>query len=104
MVNDLTLADNFESRSTKILTASGSANQITGKYGVLQKMFFPSGGTEVKAGKEGKAVFSEKLGDNLASVGRLCECGFVVVFDEGMYRIYRADSFSVRGVLVHTQR
>ena len=100
MLKDTALAEKYESRNTRIVTASGTSGQISGRYGVLQRLFFPTGGIELKSGKEGKAVFSEQLEDNLASVSRLCECGFVVIFEEGVYRIFRADGFSVRGELV----
>jgi len=65
MFKDTRVAESFDSRQTKIVTASGS-NQVTGKFGKTQQLFFPGNTTQLKTGMHNKAVFSEGLEDNLA--------------------------------------
>jgi len=76
MVNKRSLIETLDTRKTRIITASDK-NIETGFYGTPKKVFFPNNLQELKFGKENKIVFSENLTDNLVSVGRICETGYL---------------------------
>ena len=103
MFNNTNLAHSLESSNrTKIVGASGPV--ASGKYGKSIDVYFPGDHSNpVKIGTHNKAVFSGDLEDNLASVGRLCEGGYIVVFHEDKYRIYKSGNIRVEGKFVHEQ-
>jgi hypothetical protein len=63
MFSDTKFASHNNLRRTTITTA---AAEINGKVGEVKPCFFPSG-VEVRVGKNGTAVFSNELKDNLFS-------------------------------------
>jgi hypothetical protein len=98
MLLNAELVTSTEGRRTKIITAQGSVGNFSGTYSTPKVFQFPDG-TELKLPR---AVFAEGLSDNLASVGRLCEAGFSVLFEEGRYRIFRT-GLVIKGECVHSQ-
>lgn len=50
-----------------------------------------------------KVLFSEKVLDNIVSVGRVCDGGHVVVFDAGGTSVFDARSFRADGDVVHKE-
>jgi len=76
-------AAHIERAKIQIATA---ASEISGRLGKIKAAFLPSG-KELKLGRDGKAVFSPSIQENLASVGRICEGGLAILFDENGYQI-----------------
>jgi len=89
-------------RETRIKTASESG-PLKGVFGTPQNFLFADGQTGIGFGKTGEAVFAEGLTENLASVGRLCEKGFFVVFGANRYQIFSEKNFSYTGRVVHSE-
>ena len=79
MLSKADLVASLDGRRTKISRRKAGGEKFSGVFGTPKVFLFPDG-TEIKLSK---AVFSEGLSDNLASVGRLCEAGFSVLFEEG---------------------
>jgi hypothetical protein len=103
MIKDKKFAKILGKREAKITTASESGPLRGGFYGLPKNFIFSDGRTEVGFGHENKAVFAEGLTDNLASVGRICENGFVIIFDANSYKILTEDKFHYGGTVVHKQ-
>ena len=68
----------LDPRKTAISTATAGSGTATGVYGTPRPFTFDGGKHRVVLG--GKAVWCDKLNDNLLSVGRLCDAGFSVAF------------------------
>ena len=99
MFSNLKFASNTEPTQISITTAAG---ELKGKVGGVKNCYLPNG-TEIKLGTDGQAVFAPQLQDNLASVGRLCEGGLAVLFDENGYQILQK-GWQVSGGVIHKQR
>ena len=93
---------NLGKRETKIKTASESG-PLKGTFGTPENFIFADGQTGVGFGKSGEAVFANGLTENLASVGRLCEKGFFVLFGAERYQIFSEENFSYEGRVVHSE-
>src|SRR6185312_12124717 len=77
---------------------NGGGEKFSGTFGTPRTFLFPDG-TEIHLRR---AVVSEGLTENLASVGRLCEAGFSVLFEEGRYRVFKS-GLVVKGECAHSQ-
>jgi hypothetical protein len=102
MVTEEKFADKLTNITTKIMTASKNADGLGGVYGHLKSFLFSDGQTPVRFGENDLAIFSGGLSDNLASVGKICEGGFSILFSRHGYTIFKSTS-QVRGKPVHTQ-
>ena len=49
-------------------------------------------------------IFSDKLSDNLASVGKLTEGGLMVMFDKDGSKIFKSDEVEIKGKPIHVER
>jgi len=100
MLTNADLVSSLGGRKTKIITAQGNGGgeKFSGTFGTPRTFLFPDG-TEIHLKR---AVVSEGLTENLASVGRLCEAGFSVLFEEGRYRVFKS-GLVVKGECAHSQ-
>lgn len=92
--------ETLEQPHTKIITACENDQKHQASVGETHTLTTPDGETLLKKGTQ--AVFCETLLENLISVGRLCEHGHCVVFDQLGYAIFK-DNISVTGHRVHAQ-
>ena len=102
MVRERDFVASLGTLETRIKTASKNQEEACGVFGTPRAFFFPSSKVGVGFGQKNRAVFCEKLSENLGSVGRLCEAGFSVVFDASGYRIFRG-KLQIRHREVHKQ-
>src|SRR5579872_5368733 len=89
----------LDPRKTGISTATEGSGAATGIYGTPRQFVFSGGNRRVALNS--KAVWCEKLNDNLLSVGRLCDSGFSVVFTARNCCVFVGDHF--RGKPIHQQ-
>jgi hypothetical protein len=101
MVTDEKFSKALTNITTSITTASRNAEGLGGTYGHLKFFLFSDGLTPVNFGEKNLCIFSNGLAENLASVGKICESGFSVLFSRHGYTIFK--STSQRGKPVHTQ-
>ena len=102
MIKDKSFLEKLGERTTEIQTASQGAQQ-RGTFAKPRKFLFADGKTPVRFGKQGEAVFCDHLSDNLASVGRLCENGFLILFGTDKYQIFSEKDFKYKGAVIHTE-
>jgi hypothetical protein len=102
MVTDKRFSKTLTERTTSIMTASKNADRIGVVFGHLKKFLFSDGQTPLRFGEENLAIFSSGLSENLASVGKICESGFSILFSRHGYTIFKSTS-QVRGKPVHVQ-
>jgi len=100
MLKDEASFISLDPRQTLISTATGQT-AATGIYGTPKSFSFVGSNRRVPFGREGKAVWCDKLNDNLLSVGRLCDAGFSVVFTSHDCFVFAGEHF--RGKPVHQQ-
>jgi hypothetical protein len=90
MVTNGKFPDTLTGRKTRIMTASRAGGGEVGTFGTLKNYFFSDNQTPVRFGKDNFTIFSAGLADNLASVGRLCESGFQVVFTKNNFTVFKS--------------
>jgi hypothetical protein len=101
MLKNKSIGKNFQDVRTTIQTAGGSRELNATSAGQVD-FFFSDLRTPVPMGAQNRALFSEGLVDNLASVSRLTETGLKVIFDKDGYKVVRGE-VTVRGVVVHKE-
>ena len=101
LLKQKSLAKDLKDVCTTIETAGGGKDLSATSTGQVD-FYFADLRTRVPMGTANRALFSEGLVDNLASVSRLTETGLKVIFDKEGYRIVKGD-VAIRGVVVHKE-
>src|SRR5579872_2948530 len=97
MIKNREIFESLNPRKTNISTATAGSGTTVGVYGNPKPLMFAGRNRIVCS----KAVWCERLNDNLLSVGRLCDAGFSVVFTARNCLVFVGDRF--RGKPLHQQ-
>ena len=79
-----------------VSTASGSKSMKSEGVGTM-KFLTPKG--EPINGFD-RVIFCKNVSEKLCSVGELCDCNYICVFDDQKLTIYHKENFSVKGKIL----